>query len=216
MSLDMNTGDAWRYYKQMLNQAEISQEAQEELAKRDPLFALRQKRPAFAFSMAMLFILEDSLSERFTKVMAAHDISALLLTLHAIFIDFQATLSKLCQEDLSMHMPYLQELSRDWKNLETLIRQILHFKETQNPQIAEIVKKSEDFMNEVCDFKGEEQYPLAYYLGKQAGQDWVPFPFMRIVQHLHEEFQTIGAHSILQKWFDEMDTLIAKTQSSEL
>jgi len=210
MSLNMNTGDSWRYYKKMLQEAEMSQEDLEEI---DPLFKLRKDRPNFVFSHAILMLLEETLSERFKKVMQVHDLSALLMTLHAIFIDFQKTLSKLCHEDLSMHMPYLQELSKDWKNLDTVIHQILNFKETPDPTISEIVKLSEVFQDEMNTFSANEQYSLAYYLQKQAGQDWIPFPFMRIVQYLHDEFMEIGAHSKLQKWMDELDRLIGKTQT---
>jgi hypothetical protein len=211
MSLDMNSSDAWRHYKKQLQQAEY---LQEDLTKQDPLYHLRKKRPHFVFSTAIMFLLEDLLSDRFTKLMTAQDISALLLTLHSIFIDFQKTLSKLCPEDLSMQMPYLQELSTDWKNLETIIKQILKFKKTQDERIAEVVFRSETFMLELNQFRANEQFPLAYYLEKQAGQEWIPFPFMRIVQHLHDEFRTIGVHSTLQKWLYEIDALIAKTQTN--
>jgi len=156
MSLNMGSSDSWRLYKQQLEQALHQEELnQEELAKQDPLFEFRKKRPDFVFSTALLLLLQDSLTDQFIDLIGNLDQSALFIRLHQMFYAFKETLSRLKEDDLSMDMDYLQELSHSWVFMHETTEQINSHGYFENPKFKEILDTTNQFIDKLKNFLGD-------------------------------------------------------------
>lgn len=207
-SLGMGSSDSWRQYKQQLEQALQGEISAEELAKQDPCYQIRKSRPHFVFSTALLLLLKDHLNERLINLISSVDQSALFTSLHDMFVHFKETLNRLLEEDLSMDMRYLTELSQSWIHLHETTTQINIHGYVDDEQFKQILDGSNVFTDKLKHFKASQEYPLAYYLQQQAGNDWVPFPFMNQLRALHEEAQQMTQESTLHNWIRDLDHLI--------
>lgn len=214
MSLGMGSSDNWRLYKQQLEQAQQQEELNEELFKKDPLYQLRKQRPAFVFSTALLLILKSSLSDQLINLIGNLDQSALFIRLHQMFYEFKETLERLTEQDLSMNMSYLQDLSHAWVFMHETTRYINSQSYLENPKFKEILDDTNRFIDKLKNFFADQQYPLAYYLQQQAGKDWIPFPFMKQLQVLYEEYQQTNKQSALAIWIRDLQHLIELSEPS--
>ena len=79
---------------------------------------------------------------------------------------------------------YLANLSSVWKRIH------------QKSQ----TKQMHDFLSSIADFPEKEDYPLGYYLFKEAGKDWTPYPAIEILRMLHEEPE----HKTLINWIIDL------------
>lgn len=52
------------------------------------------------------------------------------------------------------------------------------------------------------------EYSLGYYLSRQAGGKWFPFPYMELVQKLHRQHQKNPTSSFLVQWTLALEALI--------
>ena len=116
---------------------------------------------------------------------------------------FKAVLDELGSIDKSHDPEYTQRLSILWQNLyENCIG--LDEKAIQSdPLVSQIYR----FVNEVKNYPPGEDHTLGYYLSEHAGQDWIPFPFMKLLAELHEA-HNISSDSQLTLWIDELSSII--------
>lgn len=124
---------------------------------------------------------------------------------------FKKLLQILSQNDES-HIPeYTQQLSGLWHNLLDDCNSILA---TSAAAPSNLVKLKA-FVDEMYHYPLEEDHTLGYYFTEYAGKDWIPFPFMKILQHLHEECTDSPQTATLIKWLDTLTDILASGDYKE-
>lgn len=120
-----------------------------------------------------------------------------LLELKQLFILLSA-------EDLSHQLEFIQKLSLLWHKII----------EDCNPisfsllKDSSFLKKILEFIQIIHHFPPEEDHSLGYYLQEHVGEKWVPFPFMELLQELHEEYQKTQDKSNLAKWIENISLIV--------
>ncbi|HSX26552.1 MAG TPA: hypothetical protein VLE89_06060 [Chlamydiales bacterium] len=103
-------------------------------------------------------------------------------------------------EDRSQDIPFLNHLSDLWS---LLLEDSFQFRK-QTP----ISLKFKSLIKSIQGFPQSQEHTLGYYLIEHAGQKWLPFPFMEIVQKLHSEHQKNPTSSTLESWIKQIAQLI--------
>jgi len=89
--------------------------------------------------------------------------------------EFIDVLKKLEATDLSADWRYCQKLSKAWNEVLTSL------------DGAKFPTTSlEELVSSVNHFPEKGDHSLGYYLSLEAGEEWIPFPFMEILRNLHE------------------------------
>lgn len=110
----------------------------------------------------------------------------------------------LSTEDLSHQLAFIQKLSLLWHKII----------EDCNPislslsKDSDLLKKITTFIQIIHHFPPKEDHSLGYYLQEHVGEKWVPFPFMELLQGLHEEYQKTQNTSDLAKWIKDLSLII--------
>jgi hypothetical protein len=128
--------------------------------------------------------------------------AALPVQKKSLFLRFKAALERLKHDDLSGDPSYLDELSFCWQQLlenAYLLPKGSAFAEGMRFLVREI---------QVIRPSGEE-HTLGYYLSEHAGKKWFPAPVRELIHDLHVEHQNKGFTSILSRWTQELDRMIA-------
>lgn len=130
---------------------------------------------------------------------------------------FKNSLKKLAKQDLSKSPLFAEDLSKKWialnndfekieitkrkrpdtlKKFFNMIEIIKYFPQRAIEKMM-LVKSSQDL-----------EHRLGYYLFEQTGKDWLPFPFIEILQKLHIDYQKNTKASTLWKWVVLIDEVI--------
>lgn len=118
---------------------------------------------------------------------------------------FKTVLKKLAADgDLSRDPAFIQELSVAWQNLIDAIAAL----EWMERQKKEEVKKVKQFLEIVQFFPPDTENTLGYYLSEFAEKKWLPFPFMDLLQSLHEQNKVNPKGSPLGVWLNIIDHLM--------
>lgn len=95
------------------------------------------------------------------------------------------------QEDRSQDVEFLNALSKTWNQL---IDNSSHIKnEGALLKFKLLVKK-------IFHYPENQTHTFGYYLTEYAGQKWVPFPYMELVQKIHSEHEKNPESSALGDW----------------
>jgi len=113
---------------------------------------------------------------------------------------FKRLLEMLTQNDQSHNPEYTQELSRLWHNLIDDCNFILANSTAKSDNLINL----KIFIDEVHRYPPDEDHTLGYYFTEYAGRDWIPFPFMEILQHLYKESHESPQKATLVKWLDTL------------
>lgn len=113
-------------------------------------------------------------------------------------------LLRLGTEDQGYNPEFVQDLADAWH---TLIEATNTF-EWMVRKNAQEIAKVKTFIEGVRNFPPGEEHSLGYYLTQFAGKDWLPFPFMDLLNSLHEAYQTDKAKSQLNSWISSLDEII--------
>jgi hypothetical protein len=116
----------------------------------------------------------------------------LLVTIAA----FRELLLILTKEDLSHYPDFTEKLTELWHNLLDDCNSLAPSEAVP----SEIVEKLKFFISQVEHFPPGADHTLGFYFNAYAGKDWIPFPFMQLLQGLHEEYQASPPISVLQNW----------------
>lgn len=118
--------------------------------------------------------------------------------------EWKKLLKKLRQEDLSRSAPFAISLSDTWCELLEDFDQveILERKNLQN------VSSFRTLMDTMKNYPPDSEHRLGYYLVQHAGKDWIPFPFIEILEKLHKDHIEKGAKSTLSNWENRVDGVI--------
>jgi hypothetical protein len=115
--------------------------------------------------------------------------------------NLQKDLQTLTSQQLSQNTPFLSDLSSCWNNF---LDSFVPFSLIQNPFIF----KTQSFIDELQHYPKNAEYSLGYYLSEFAGEKWIPYPYMEMLQKLYELFQENPADNPLQKWISDIDELL--------
>lgn len=111
-------------------------------------------------------------------------------------IAFRSLLVLLCNDDRSHEPHYLEQMSELWHNL---IHDCNPIDPVERKNLG-IPAKVKIFIDTIANFPPGEDHSLGYYLSEHAGSEWIPFPFMNLLQKLHEEHEIQQDQSILYSW----------------
>lgn len=110
---------------------------------------------------------------------------------------FKEALIKLKQEDLSQNIYFLKELSKSWHDITH------HFAILYPNKNSTIYQKIHHLMGLINSYPEGEENTMGFYLSHFAGQDWIPFPYMEILQNLHQEKN----NTHLENWISLLDEI---------
>lgn len=103
---------------------------------------------------------------------------------------------RLKKEDASHEVIFSNTLSTCWNQTLILSRKI-------NSKLLRA------FIKEIQSYPKDQDHTLGYYLTEYAGQNWLPFPYIELLQKMHEEHIHKPLTSILTRWTRELEQLIA-------
>ncbi len=121
-------------------------------------------------------------------------------------------LLNLAKEDLSHHPDFTQKLGQLWHNL--LDDCNLH--EPTRSSTSETEEKIKFFISQVQNFPPDADHTLGYYFTEYAGKDWIPFPFMELLQKLHEEYCANPSASVLQNWITLLNDALSAPKNKNI
>jgi|ERR1700722_3548233 len=108
---------------------------------------------------------------------------------------FREQLIILSTEDQSHNPDFTQALAELWHNLLDDCNSL-----SLTESSSEVLSKLKFFIAQVDHFPPSADHTLGYYFTEYAGKDWIPFPFMELLQNLHEEFNASPVISVLNQW----------------
>lgn len=125
-------------------------------------------------------------------------------------IAFRQSLVTLSLEDQSHNPDFTQQLSELWHNLLDDCNSLSFSVE----DVSEILTKVKFFISQIQNFPPGADHTLGYYFTEYAGKDWIPFPFMELLQQLHQEFNASPAISVLNNWLSLLNEILSGIKST--
>jgi len=117
---------------------------------------------------------------------------------------FRALLVILSGSDQSHHPDFTEQLTKVWHSLIEDCNALTLAK--KGP--AEILTKLNFFIAQIQSFPPGADHTLGYYFNHYAGANWIPFPFMELLQSLHREYTASPVISVLQNWITLLDDIL--------
>jgi hypothetical protein len=97
--------------------------------------------------------------------------------------NLRALFRQLTDEDLSQDFSYALKLSKSWNGITSY---------QDSASIKELKKEAHVKLGKLIDlfyrYPTKDEHALGYYLRQYAGENWLPFPFMKILSDLHEDY----------------------------
>ncbi len=143
----------------------------------------------------------SSLSPRAQGAGYSLDLGSLLNDVAA----FKKLLEILASEDTSHQPEFAQHLSELWHAILEGYNQI----DASRTHALETVNQLTFFVAQVQNFPLGADHTLGYYFSQYAGKDWIPFPFMQLLQGLHLEYQASPFISVLQNWISLLEEILS-------
>ena len=117
---------------------------------------------------------------------------------------FRKFLQTLANEDQSHNPDYTKQLAELWHNLIDDFNHVAQFEK----KIPKELEKIKNLIDKLHHFPHGEDHTLGYYFAEYAGKDWLPFPFMEILQKLHEDYLATPQLSDLREWINLLNEVI--------
>lgn len=111
----------------------------------------------------------------------------------------RSLLEVLKAENRSQDSPFLNQLSNAWHQI---LEDSLLFKKA-----TPLSKSFRAFLKQIQHYPQNQEHTLGYYLTEYAGQKWLPFPYMELIQKIHVEHQNDPETSALSQWTREIEEL---------
>ena len=170
----------------------------------------RQKEemdPRFKKSINQTFSILASYFQKLVDIVEpetdAHNTSTLQKTLEDLKA-FRKLLVSLTGEDCSHNPIFNQQLSELWHKLQDDCN-CLPSKEGYS---LTTLTKLNFFLCQIQNFPIGSEHTLGYYFSRNVGNEWIPFPCMKLLQELHEEFIKGPTHSTLHNWVLLIDDIL--------
>lgn len=107
----------------------------------------------------------------------------------------KAALLLLQKEDRSQDLAFLNDLSEHWNRA---LQESLAY-----PPHTNVIFKI--FVDKILHYPAYQTHTFGYYLTEHAGQKWIPFPYMELMQKIHQEHQKNPTASALLEWVRLLD-----------
>ena len=156
----------------------------------------------FAFMHLELEALSDEI-ELYTTIFIADSALQYMKNLRALF-------RSLREEDLSKDIHYALNLSKSWHGI-TSYQDTASSKELKSEAHIKIAKLIDLFY---C-YPSKDEHAIGFYLEKYAGENWLPFPFIKILGDLHEEYIDKKERSILSQIIKLISNIIDSFGASQ-
>ncbi len=114
---------------------------------------------------------------------------------------FKKLLEKLSKQDLSTSPEFAIELSDTWC---ILLEDFDQIEIMERKNLAEI-STFRKMIDTVKNYPPESEHRFGYYLIQHAGKDWLPFPFLEILENLHKQYTEDPKGSVLLSWIKLID-----------
>lgn len=117
--------------------------------------------------------------------------------------EFKELIIQLKEQDLSQKIEFALKLSTTWHGIADYFALL-----PKMDRKGDFFHEGSLLIQSVNMYPKDEERTLGFYLTNYAGENWLPFPFMKIIQRLHEENTTdpIGSH--LEIWNKTLAKLI--------
>lgn len=106
---------------------------------------------------------------------------------------------KLKDEDFSQNISFLKDLSYVWHNF------IKNYHLLYSNKESVVVKKIEELIEKISTYPSDQENTMGFYLAKYAGEEWLPFPYMDILQKLYRDDK-----NILIEWISLIEEIISE------
>ncbi len=140
----------------------------------------------------------------------AEPFSQQILMGHALA--FRQLLILLSEEDQSHNPDFCEQLSLTWHDL----LDDCSSRGLSTPITSGSMQKMQFFIAQIQNFPLGADHTLGYYFTQYAGKDWIPFPFMELLQDLHTEYQASPVISVLQNWISLLDDILSSGEIKDL
>jgi hypothetical protein len=104
----------------------------------------------------------------------------------------KAAFETMKREDRSQDAQFLKCLSNLWQ---TALEYSIEL-QTKNPKAQQL----KAFIKDIENYPENEGHTFGYYLDEYAGQKWLPFPYMELIQRLHHQYEMDPESSLLSRW----------------
>ena len=153
-----------------------------------------------ALGAYFLYLLQKFL-ELFQEVTEKGLSSANEKELRKTLLIFKESLEIMKREDRSQDGPFLNQFANQWHQL---LEDALKFQKSTlfSNNYTSLIKEIETYPEKT-------EHSLGYYLMEHAGREWLPFPFMELVQKIHTDHQKNPLDSPLSRWTAQIDSLLA-------
>lgn len=121
-------------------------------------------------------------------------------TLQAHLLELLQDLERLQKEDVSQDIAYLTHLSETWHRL---LQDALPLSKNAGPE-----KQLHSLLRSIQEYPHRQEHTLGYYLLEYAGQKWIPFPYLELLQKIYTEHQKNPLQSMLFFWTQQIRDLL--------
>lgn len=116
----------------------------------------------------------------------------------------KAAFEILKREDRSEDIQFLNHLSKLWQQV---LEDALSFKRD-----SDLSARYKMLIKKIQRFPEDQVHTFGYYLSEYAGQKWIPFPYMEMIQKIHSEHEKNPDMSALTEWTAMIDRLLLKAE----
>jgi len=173
---------------QRVEKLKADKETEEELAHKNPQGLLMASFSAYIRKL-LIFLATGPLAGK----------QGLAAEVDHILTVFKKALLQLSKEDVSQSPDYIDSLSKCWHTLLNVVHliELLDRKSTT-------LEPLKIFITHIQTYPPKEEHTLGFYLTQSAGKEWLPFPVLEILHHLHQDTAR------LQGWIEAIDKILNK------
>ena len=118
---------------------------------------------------------------------------------------FLNSLQILFEKDESHNPLFTGQLAENWHHLQENSHDLFLNKQ----ELTDLYPLLQTFFDKIETFPPSSDLSLAYYLKEYAGKEWLPFPFMEMLQELHDQAALSPHNCYLKEWIDDLSSLIS-------
>lgn len=112
---------------------------------------------------------------------------------------FRLELEKLKEGDYSQDLKFLNNISSLWIKISDEVDLL--------PKNNSLKKKLNEIFNKILNYPTSE-FSLGFYLYERAGYEWIPFPYMKIIKNIYEEYIEKQKDSNLHRWIMQLKEIL--------
>ena len=156
-------------------------------------------------NMLARFYVQELLEELTVEFLGKRKGRKQISEIHLIKIlkKLRKSIELLMSQNESQNYHFIQSLSELWN----LLLQFLH-QSSLLPNPPQHASQLKTLMKQIFQYPKNSEHTFGYYLNGYAGEKWLPFPFMDLLNKLHEEALLNGPKSTLGSWKRALNLII--------